>query len=101
MDQEDLDRLWRDPHSWRYGVVYYNPSDPRVLVPKRWFVWGGWTINFAHPRATLAMLTAIVLGLGPVLTAYLMFRNPVAVFAGVVVSVVLLVAWAHQKASTW
>ena len=36
--------------SWRAGgLVYFNPSDAAVLVPKR-FGWG-WTLNFARPVA--------------------------------------------------
>ncbi len=31
------------------GIVYFDPADPRLLVPNRLRV--GWTLNFAHPRA--------------------------------------------------
>lgn len=34
-------------NAWRGGVVYYNPADGAVLVPKRFGL--GWTLNFARP----------------------------------------------------
>jgi uncharacterized membrane protein len=43
---------------WR-GLFYVNPSDPRVIVPKRWGI--GWTFNFARPVAWV-ILTALLLG---------------------------------------
>lgn len=43
---------------WHAGIIYYNPSDAAVLVPKR-FGWG-WTFNFARPSAWL-YLGAILL----------------------------------------
>jgi uncharacterized membrane protein len=34
---------------WRGGIIYYNPSDAAVIVPKRYGL--GWTLNFARPVA--------------------------------------------------
>ncbi len=31
------------------GIVYFDPSDPRLLPPRRFGL--GWTVNFGHPRA--------------------------------------------------
>jgi uncharacterized membrane protein len=38
---------------WRAGVLYVNPGDPAVLVPKR-FGWG-WTLNFARPASWMVL----------------------------------------------
>jgi uncharacterized membrane protein len=43
---------------WK-GLFYVNPSDPRVVVPKRMGI--GWTFNFARPVAWV-MLAALLLG---------------------------------------
>ena len=43
---------------WR-GLFYVNPSDPRLVVPKRWGI--GWTFNFARPVAWV-VLAALLLG---------------------------------------
>jgi uncharacterized membrane protein len=34
---------------WRGGLIYYNPGDAAVIVPKRYGL--GWTLNFARPVA--------------------------------------------------
>ena len=77
--REEIERLWRAPESYKgWGLlgVYYQPKDPRRVVPKRNMP--GWTLNFAHPwvipslillmvcvplPALLAMITAVWLGL--------------------------------------
>jgi uncharacterized membrane protein len=43
---------------WYGGLLYYNPSDAAVLVPKRFGL--GWTLNFARP-ASWIYLAAILL----------------------------------------
>jgi hypothetical protein len=43
---------------WR-GVLYVNPADPRLVVPKRSGL--GWTFNFARPSACV-LLTVLLLG---------------------------------------
>lgn len=40
-----------DDAQWKAGLWYYNPSDPKWLVTKRFGV--GWTLNFAHPISWL------------------------------------------------
>jgi uncharacterized membrane protein len=37
---------------WKWGIIYFNPDDPRIIVPKR-IPWMGWTMNFAQPSATI------------------------------------------------
>jgi uncharacterized membrane protein len=43
---------------WR-GLLYVNPADPRLVVPKRMGI--GWTFNFAKPIAWV-ILVALLLG---------------------------------------
>lgn len=54
---------------WR-GLFYVNPSDPRLVVPKRWGI--GWTFNFARPVAWVVFAALL---LGPLLiVAVVMLR---------------------------
>lgn len=46
------------PECWRWGVFYFNPDDPDVMVPKRTGL--GYTMNFARP-ASWAILGALIL----------------------------------------
>jgi|GEM_PF-1090903 len=42
-------KAWiRDPSNYIRGWFYYNPEDPRMLVPKRSRL-TGWMVNFAQP----------------------------------------------------
>lgn len=36
-----------DPGNYKWGIFYFNPNDPRVILPKR-NKWMGWTLNFAN-----------------------------------------------------
>jgi hypothetical protein len=54
-----LDKLWADSHNWRAGLIYVCKDDPRFVVPKR-NKWSGWTLNFAHPSAWLALLVCLL-----------------------------------------
>lgn len=51
--------------AWKGGMIYYNKSDSRLFVEKRFSV--GYTVNFAHPASWLligvALLPAAVVGL--------------------------------------
>ncbi|MFI5418255.1 MAG: DUF1648 domain-containing protein [Candidatus Lutacidiplasmatales archaeon] len=55
----DDDRLWVG------GVLYYNPDDSSVLVPKRFGV--GWTLNIASPWSWLIFAVLIALPIAPLL----------------------------------
>jgi uncharacterized membrane protein len=57
------DAMWRGG-----GLIYFNPSDAAILVPKRYGF--GWTLNFARPAAlfftaglVLVVLLTTVLGI--------------------------------------
>ena len=54
-----LDKLWADPGNWRGNIIYVAEGDPRVIVPKK-PKWGGWTLNFAHASAWVALLICIL-----------------------------------------
>ena len=59
-NRSGLDESSRDDDgSWILGVLYNNPNDPRVLVPKRYQ--GGMTLNVGHPLGRLAMIGTVVL----------------------------------------
>ncbi|ESU26128.1 hypothetical protein FLJC2902T_29430 [Flavobacterium limnosediminis JC2902] len=51
-DKETLEKWHKDPNNWKWGMFYYNPKDPRGMVPKK-IEWMGWTINFANRKAVL------------------------------------------------
>jgi uncharacterized membrane protein len=44
---------------WKFGFIYYNPEDKRLMPPKRVAAMG-WTINFANPKS-IAVVLALVL----------------------------------------
>jgi len=44
------------PECWKWGVFYYNPADPDIMVPKRTGL--GYTLNFGH-RASWWILAAL------------------------------------------
>lgn len=57
--KEFLDNMSRDPGNWK-GPLYINKKDPRLMVPKL-IPSLGWTLNFAHPAAYLAIVALIVI----------------------------------------
>lgn len=57
-----------DDQHWRGGLIYRNPDDPKLFVPKRFGI--GLTVNFAHPLAW-----ALLAGLVAVLIASFVLTN--------------------------
>ena len=52
------DELAKDDDArWPLGIFYFNPSDPSIIVPKRFGV--GWTMNVARP-ATWALFAGLI-----------------------------------------
>ena len=43
---------------YRWGLVYANPDDPRIFVPKRIGV--GWTLNFGRPVSWLILILMLL-----------------------------------------
>lgn len=108
--REEIERLWRDPESrkgWGVISIYYQPKDPRVVVPKHYGF--GWTINFAHPSVIPSILLSIALVTLPTLLAMalvIMFRlnllNAIIIVAIVeIVSIVWLCAWCSRLSSRY
>jgi uncharacterized membrane protein len=54
-DQDELDRMRIDPHNYKWGIFYFNPQDPRVILPKRNPYWG-LTVNFANPYSYFILI---------------------------------------------
>jgi uncharacterized membrane protein len=44
---------------WKWGVIYYNPDDPALMVEKRFGI--GWTPNLAHRGAWIFMSLILLL----------------------------------------
>lgn len=62
MEQDPVRNPIHDSRHWKAGVFYWNPDDPRDMVPRR--RGHGTTLNFAQGRSWLAL--ALVL-MGPAL----------------------------------
>ncbi len=56
-----------DGSLWTAGLIYNNPDDPSLLVPKR--VGTGWTVNWGRPAGKAMTLTLLLLILAGVVTA--------------------------------
>jgi len=56
--QIELDE--NQPKHYKWGFLYFNPADNRVIVPKR-VAWMGWTLNFASPFSYLIIAGIIAL----------------------------------------
>jgi uncharacterized membrane protein len=58
----DVANEWNNPSNWGRGVFtfYFSKKDPRLIVPKR-RPGLGWTLNMAHPGASLVILAVLLL----------------------------------------
>lgn len=50
-----------DARYWLAGVIYNNPNDPDLFVPKRFGI--GMTVNFGRPLGKLFLLVPLLLPL--------------------------------------
>jgi uncharacterized membrane protein len=71
-EENELNRMRLDPENYKWGVFYYCPRDPRVILPKR-NVAMGFTLNFARPGAWVVLagiftFAAVMAILGPMLS---------------------------------
>ena len=55
------DDMQIEPKNWKWGIIYYNPSDSRTFVPKS--VGIGWTPNFARPISYVVPIAVILLAI--------------------------------------
>ncbi len=60
LDKEISDLMRKNPSNWKAGIFYFNPADPRVIVPKHISMMG-WTLNFASPYAYISMIAIVML----------------------------------------
>lgn len=67
-DKETLEKWHKDPNNWKWGCLYYNKEDQRLLPPKRQ-EWMGLTINFANPKSVLVLVFMLLFFLLIVLLA--------------------------------
>jgi hypothetical protein len=76
--RDKLAQLCRDPANWKRGLIYSCKDDPRIVVPKKQ-KWRGWTINFAHRRATPTLILMILASGLPVflLAIFGLARTPI------------------------
>ena len=57
--EDNEDERWRNnPENYRWGIFYFNPKDPRIILPKR-IKEMGWTLNFANPYSWLIIIGII------------------------------------------
>ncbi|MFA6404045.1 MAG: DUF5808 domain-containing protein [Salinivirgaceae bacterium] len=60
LDNEISDLMRKNPSNWKAGIFYFNPADPRIIVPKRISMMG-WTLNFASPYAYISTIAIVIL----------------------------------------
>jgi len=58
-----ITKRWRnkvpnEEEYWKWGFIYYNPTDPKVFLPKRSGL--GYTLNFAKPISIILILSVII-----------------------------------------
>jgi uncharacterized membrane protein len=63
--KQKIDKEINDPENYKFGILYYNPADKRVIVPKQ-DRYRGWTINFGNIYAYLliALVVALFIWIG-------------------------------------
>jgi uncharacterized membrane protein len=54
--------------AWKWGIIYYNPQDAALFVPKR--LGFGFTVNFGRPVVWLAIAGFIALAILPIFLAH-------------------------------
>jgi uncharacterized membrane protein len=54
-EDHELERMRKDPENYKWGIFYFNPKDPRVILPKRNKILGV-TVNFANPYSYLIII---------------------------------------------
>ncbi len=52
----------KDPNNWKWGIIYYNPEDERVFLPKKNAAMGI-TLNFARKESYLISILFLAIPL--------------------------------------
>jgi uncharacterized membrane protein len=61
---KELKEIWRkDPDNWKFGFLYFNKEDKRILPPKKIKALG-WTINFANPKSYIVFILLVLFIVG-------------------------------------
>ncbi len=58
-DDYNSDKMVNDPDNYKWGIIYFNRKDRRVIVPKYNKVMG-WTFNFGNLYSYLIILGIIL-----------------------------------------
>ncbi|NJK90342.1 MAG: hypothetical protein HC904_00025 [Blastochloris sp.] len=91
-----LERLWKEPRHWRFYFNFYHcQEDPRFIVPKR-NPWFGWTLNFGHRSAWVALFVVLLCITLPLLYLVNVGQINTWLWFGAVVGIVVLIS-----ASCW
>lgn len=59
-DKFEDDRKINDPTNYKWGIIYFNRNDRRIMVPKRSKSMG-WTLNFANFYSYILLILIFVL----------------------------------------
>ena len=59
-NNESENEMNNDPANWTWNIIYFNPKDKRLFVPKRIPIMG-MTLNFANPNSFLIATILIIL----------------------------------------
>jgi hypothetical protein len=59
LEEAILDSMSSNPNNWK-GIFYYNPRDPRLLVPKINPLMGS-SFNYAHPITYITLISIILI----------------------------------------
>lgn len=87
----------KDPANWKFGIVYFCPDDPRVIVRQRLLF--GWTWNFANPWVIPGIFAAILVFAGPATLAWYLGVRSTVVFGSLLLLGLLLVVLASHQLS--
>lgn len=59
LEKAIFETMSKNPNNWK-GIFYFNPKDPRILVPK--INPGlGWSYNWASPYSYIALICIVLI----------------------------------------
>ena len=56
----DENNKTQNPNNYKWGILYFNKKDSRLIVPKHESQ-RGWTINFANPLSYILIILLIII----------------------------------------
>lgn len=57
-EQDELNEMRNNPYNYKWGIFYFNPKDPRCLIPRKNGT--GWSLNFANLYSYLIIAGVII-----------------------------------------